>query len=286
MLKEYKAYMDKEIMNYFNELQHNAISEAMAYSMNQGGKRLRPGLVFLSAEMFGGTREEVLPMALALEMIHTYSLIHDDLPAMDNDDLRRGKPTSHVVFGEDMAILAGDALLNEAMTLLIGNYATKGKRGAEAALMVSKASGREGMILGQVLDLENEKHLASFEELVRCHNHKTGDLIAAALTAPAIYFGASADEIALIHEFGIQLGLAFQIQDDILDRTSTKEVLGKSTGKDEKSGKTTYVELFGIQKSREMAGTVTEECLKILKHLDRSTTKLSDLSRSLMERSY
>ncbi|MGB4589352.1 MAG: polyprenyl synthetase family protein [Clostridiaceae bacterium] len=286
MLTEFKQDVDQEILNYFKEIPHNAINEAMAYSMNQGGKRLRPSLVFLSSEIFGGTRAETLPMALAMEMIHTYSLIHDDLPAMDNDVLRRGKPTSHVVFGEALAILAGDALLNEAMTILLENYAVKGKSGAEAALMISKASGREGMILGQVLDLENEKKRASYEELVMCHNHKTGDLIAASLTAPAIYFGATEEEIKTIHEFGIKLGLAFQIQDDILDKTSTNEVLGKSTGKDEKSGKTTYVELFGIDRSREMMKDVTAECLESLKSLKRDTAKLADLSKTLMERSY
>lgn len=286
MRTEFKQDVDQEILNYFSKVPHNAINEAMAYSMNLGGKRLRPSLVFISSEMFGGTRAEALPMALAMEMIHTYSLIHDDLPAMDNDVLRRGKPTNHVVFGEALAILAGDALLNEAMTILLENYAVKGTAGANAALMISKASGRDGMILGQVLDLENEKKRASYEELVMCHNHKTGDLIAASLTAPAIYFGATEEEINTIHEFGIKLGLAFQIQDDILDKTSTNEVLGKSTGKDEKSGKTTYVELFGIDKSREMMKAVTNECLESLKSLKRDTAKLADLSKTLMERSY
>lgn len=286
MLAEFKQDVDQEILNYFTRIPHNAISEAMAYSMNQGGKRLRPSLVFLSSEIFGGNRDEALPMALAMEMIHTYSLIHDDLPAMDNDVLRRGKPTSHIVFGEALAILAGDALLNEAMTILLENYAVKSEKGAKAALMISKASGREGMILGQVLDLENEKKRASYEELVMCHNHKTGDLIAASLTAPAIYFGATDEEVKTIHEFGIKLGLAFQIQDDILDKTSTNEVLGKSTGKDEKSGKSTYVELFGIDKSREMMKEVTAECLESLKSLKRDTAKLADLSKTLMERTY
>ena len=286
MLAEFKQDVDQEILNYFNKIPHNAINEAMVYSMNQGGKRLRPSLVFLSSEIFGGNRTEALPMALAMEMIHTYSLIHDDLPAMDNDVLRRGKPTSHVVFGEALAILAGDALLNEAMTILLENYAMKSTAGAKAALMISKASGREGMILGQVLDLEHEKKRASYEELVMCHNHKTGDLIAASLTAPAIYFGATDEEIDTIREFGIKLGLAFQIQDDILDKTSTNEVLGKSTGKDEKSGKSTYVELFGIDRSREMMKEVTAECLESLKSLKRDTAKLADLSKTLMERTY
>jgi len=286
MLKRYKTLMDETILNYFRTLPDNRLTEAMAYSMNLGGKRLRPALVLMSSRIFGGNEEEILPMALAMEMIHTYSLIHDDLPAMDNDELRRGKPTSHIVFGEANAILAGDALLNEAFTVLLSNYAVKSTEGARAALRISEAAGREGMILGQVYDLENEKKKVSLSELVSCHNRKTGELIAASLTGPAVFYGASADEIEKIHTFGIRLGLAFQIQDDILDRTSTKEVLGKSTGKDEKSGKSTYVELFGIERSREMAREVTAECLEILESIDRDTKELSDVTEQLMKRTY
>lgn len=278
--------MDETILNYFKHLPDNTLTQAMAYSMNLGGKRLRPALVLMSSRIFGGNEEEILPMALAMEMIHTYSLIHDDLPAMDNDDLRRGKPTNHRVFGEANAILAGDALLNEAFTVLLSNFAVKSSEGARAALMISKAAGREGMILGQVYDLENEKKKADLSELISCHNRKTGELIAASLTGPAIYYGASIEETQKIHTFGINLGLAFQIQDDILDKTSSKEVLGKSTGKDEKSGKSTYVELFGIEKSREMAKEVTAQCLEMLRSIDRDTKELSDVTELLMKRTY
>ncbi|MFH5835297.1 polyprenyl synthetase family protein [Proteiniclasticum sp. C24MP] len=286
MLSKYKVIIDEIILNYFRSLPENTLSESMAYSMNLGGKRLRPSLVLLSSRIFGGEEKEVYHMALAMEMIHTYSLIHDDLPSMDDDDLRRGKPTNHKVFGEANAILAGDALLNEAFTVLLANYAVKSREGAEAALFISRAAGREGMIVGQVYDLENEKKKATLQELVECHNRKTGELIAASLTAPAILLGAEKDEVEKMYAFGIQLGLAFQIQDDILDRTSTKEVLGKSIGKDGESGKSTYVELFGIERSREMAKEATDSCLEILSSINRDTRELAELTAMLLNRTY
>lgn len=286
MLEKYKKTIDEIIQDYFRGLPENTLKRAMAYSMNLGGKRLRPSLVLLSSRIFGGEEKEVHAMALAMEMIHTYSLIHDDLPSMDDDDLRRGKPTNHKVFGEANAILAGDALLNEAFTVLLSNYAVKSREGAEAALFISRSAGREGMILGQVYDLENETKRATLEELILCHNRKTGELIAASLAAPAILFGAEKDEVEKMYAFGIELGLAFQIQDDILDRTSTKEVLGKSIGKDNESGKSTYVELFGIERSKEMAKETTESCLKILSTLDRDTSELAQLTELLLHRTY
>ena len=258
---ELKNLLDTEILNYFRRLPDNTITKAMMYSMSIGGKRLRPILCLLTGELFGKSTEELMPMALAMEMIHTYSLIHDDLPAMDNDDYRRGKPTSHKVFGEANAILAGDALLNEAFTVLLESYAVQGESGARAALYISGCSGRDGMILGQVMDLHHEEYPATFDELRLCHHKKTGELITAAVCAPAVYAGATAEEIILLEEYAGNLGLAFQIQDDILDVTSSREVLGKTVGKDEKSNKTTYVGLFGVDKSREMAKEATEACL-------------------------
>ncbi len=286
MLKDYKKRIDESLKNYFAELPQNTLTKAMAYSVNLGGKRLRPALVLLTAKIFGGEEEEAMAMAMALEMIHTYSLIHDDLPAMDDDDLRRNQPTNHKVFGEAMAILAGDALLNEAMTLLLKTYGVKGTQGARATLKISECSGREGMILGQMMDLENEDRKSSGEELMACHQEKTGKLITASLEAPALYFGATEDEVNLLHKFGMTLGLAFQIQDDILDETSTTEVLGKTIGKDEKSGKTTYVSLFGLEKSKEMAKEKTEEALEILKALPRETSELEDVTKRLLKRNH
>ncbi len=286
MLKKYKKLMDEHLFLYFENLPQHTLTKAMAYSVNLGGKRLRPSLVLLTAKIFGGNEEEAMAMAMAMEMIHTYSLIHDDLPAMDDDDLRRNQPTNHKVFGEAMAILAGDALLNEAMTLLLKTYGTKGSSGARATLKISECSGREGMILGQMMDLENEQKKATAEELMACHEEKTGKLIAAAVEAPALYFGASEEEVHLLHQFGLALGLAFQIQDDILDETSTTEVLGKTIGKDEKSGKTTYVSLYGLERSKEMAKEKTKEALDILKTIDRDTKELEDVTLSLLSRNH
>jgi geranylgeranyl diphosphate synthase type II len=286
MLRRYKKMMDAGLKAYFEALPQNTISTAMAYSVNLGGKRLRPSLVLLTAKIFGGDEKEAMPMAMAMEMIHTYSLIHDDLPAMDDDDLRRNMPTNHIKFGEAMAILAGDALLNEAMTMLLTHYALKSSKGAEAALKISQCSGREGMILGQMMDLENEKRKASGEELMACHEEKTGKLIAASLEAPAIYFGASTQEVKELRDYGLKLGLAFQIQDDILDETSTEAMLGKTIGKDEKSGKTTYVSLFGLEKSQKMVKEMTSEALTILKKMKRDTKELEEITTMLMTRNH
>lgn len=285
-LEDYKVLVDQSLKEYINSLGDGKLARAMAYSVELGGKRIRPVMALVAAEMFGGSIEEAMPLAMAIEMIHTYSLIHDDLPAMDNDDLRRGKPTNHKVFGEAMAILAGDALLNEAHSLLIRNALKSGTGGAEAALTVSLASGREGMVEGQVRDLENEGRAASYDELRGCHELKTGMLIAASLEAPAALFGASDDERKAMRELGLKIGLAFQIKDDILDRTSTKEILGKTPGKDETSGKTTYVSLFGLEKSEQMAKALTEECLGILKGLDRDTAQLWEMCLALLQRNH
>lgn len=285
-MKELKSLVDEEILNYFRQLPDNTITKAMTYSMTIGGKRLRPILCLMVGKMFGKNLKELMPMALALEMIHTYSLIHDDLPAMDNDDFRRGKPTSHKVFGEANAILAGDALLNEAFTVLLEQYASQGSEGAKAALYISKCAGSNGMILGQVMDLSHEKYPATYEELKLCHKKKTGALISAAVCAPAVYAGAAKEEIDLLEAYAGNLGLAFQIQDDILDVTSTTEVLGKTVGKDEKSHKTTYVGLFGVEKSKTMANEATEACLAALDKLSFSSNELEELTKSLMERTY
>ena len=286
MLKDYKKNIDDCLKEYFESLPQNTLTKSMGYSINLGGKRLRPALVLITSKMFGGNIDEALPMAMALEMIHTYSLIHDDLPAMDNDDLRRNMPTNHKVFGEAMAILAGDALLNEAMTLLFKTYGTKSQKGAQAAVIISECSGREGMILGQMLDLENEKKKATASELMACHEEKTGKLIAASLEAPALYFGATEEEVKKLREFGLKLGLAFQIQDDILDETSSQDVLGKTIGKDEKSGKTTYVSLYGLEKSKEMAEQVTKEAIELLESIQRDTEELEEITLKLLTRNY
>lgn len=283
---KYKKEIDLYIENYFKNLPYNEITKAMGYSMNSGGKRVRGSLCLMSGIMFGGEKEDLLDMALSIEMIHTYSLIHDDLPSMDNDTLRRGMETSHIKFGEAIAILAGDSLLNEAFTLMLKSYGIKSKKGAKASLALAEAAGREGMILGQVLDLENEKKDARYDDLVSCHNKKTGELIAVSLLAPAIYYGASEKELLKIKEFGLNLGLLFQIQDDILDSVSTEKELGKTIGKDAKMNKTTYVSLFGVEKSKKIEKDMIKASIDILNSINRDTKEIKEFVYFLENRSF
>lgn len=240
------------------------IYKAMRYSLFAGGKRLRPILMWATAEIFGGTWESVERFACALEMIHTYSLIHDDLPAMDNDDLRRGLPTNHIKFGEAEAILAGDALLNKAFEIMSECRNTDPAKALRAISVISSASGTEGMIGGQVLDLESENKCISLDELRQIHKLKTGALIRAACKTGAILAGATEDDIKAIDEFALYLGIAFQIQDDILDVIGTEEELGKPIGSDETEGKNTYVSICGIEKASELMNEYTQRAEKAL----------------------
>jgi len=237
------------------------LAEAARYSLEAGGKRVRPVLCMLASEAVGGTAEQALPGALALEYIHTYSLIHDDLPAMDDDDLRRGRPTSHKVFGEGHAILAGDALLTEAFGVLAAADLDPIRR-AEALVLLAEGAGWRGMAGGQALDLEGER-LDSYdlEHLQRIHRLKTGALLRASLEIGAVLGGASpADRLAL-RAYGEAIGLAFQIQDDILDATASDADLGKRAGKDAAKGKITYPSLLGLAGARQALESATETAL-------------------------
>lgn len=225
------------------------LKEAMTYSLLAGGKRFRPLLVLASAELAGLKTKKVLPMACAMEMIHTYSLIHDDLPAMDNDDLRRGKPTSHKVFGEALAILAGDALLNEAMLLLMQEYGGSTK-GAAAIAEIARSSGKDGMIAGQVLDIQSEGQLIDIKTLEEMHHNKTGAIITSSLTAPFLLAGKPTRDVQELAQFSRSLGILFQIQDDILDVESNAETMGKTVGKDARDDKSTYVSILGLEPSK------------------------------------
>ncbi len=231
------------------------VYKAMKYSLMAGGKRLRPVLALAVCEMLGGDQNEVLPYACAVEMIHTYSLIHDDLPAMDNDDYRRGIPTNHKVFGEAMAILAGDALLNKAYELML-SYTQKNDLGQrekiEAMRVIAESSGADGMIRGQVVDLESEGVAVSRETLEFMHKCKTGALIKAPVLSSAILCGAAEDEFEQLRIYAESLGLAFQIKDDIMDVESSMELMGKATGGDAESGKSTYVTLLGVEQAGEL----------------------------------
>ena len=265
------------------------IHEAMRYSVFAGGKRLRPILVIAGAEAAGGTAEDVLPTACAIELIHTYSLIHDDLPAMDDDDFRRGRPTSHKVFGEAIAILAGDALLTLAFRLLAENFA--GQRRAldpgrlRAVLIeVAEAVGTFGMIGGQVVDIQSEGKLVNAETLEYIHTRKTAALIRASLRVGALLAGAPEQVLEAISTAGARLGLAFQIVDDILDVEGSLAELGKTAGSDRRKKKVTYPEYFGLEASRLRAKSLVESAKAALASLGGAATPIRELADFILER--
>ena len=242
-----------------------SLREAMRYSLLAGGKRLRPILCLASCELAGGQSEQALPTAVALEMIHTMSLIHDDLPAMDNDDLRRGRPTSHKVFGEAKAILAGDALLTRAFEMVaLRSPEVPAERLLRVVGELSLASGAPGLVGGQVVDLECEGRTVDLETLEYIHLHKTGALLRACVLSGALIAGASEPLLAALATYARGIGLAFQIIDDILDVTASSEVLGKTAGKDLAADKTTYPKLLGLEESRRRADGLVAEAKQSL----------------------
>ena len=263
------------------------ITEAMEYSLMAGGKRLRPMLMRESFELFDGRGGLIEPFMAAIEMIHTYSLVHDDLPAMDNDDYRRGRKTTHVVYGEDMGILAGDALLNYAFETACSAFELE----PEKSLMIGRAlkiladkAGIYGMIGGQVVDVKESGHKITGDMLDFIYRLKTGALIEASVMIGAVLAGASDEEILKIEEIAGKVGMAFQIQDDILDVTSTTEMLGKPIHSDEKNEKTTYVTLRGIEESRKEVKRLTSEALDTLKGLKYENAFLNELLEWLVYR--
>jgi geranylgeranyl diphosphate synthase, type II len=239
------------------------IHRAVRYSLFAGGKRIRPLLALAAAEAVGGNGEDALPFACAVEMIHTYSLVHDDLPAMDDDDLRRGKPTSHKVFGEAIAILAGDALLTRAFHLLAETGADAGPEAARRRLaaigVLGQAAGTTGLIGGQVLDLESEGRVVGAAALARLHRAKTGAMLSACIHGGALLAGAGAEDLARLSAYGSAVGLAFQVVDDVLDGTADAAALGKTAGKDEAAGKATYVSVHGLEGARAIAAGLLAE---------------------------
>ena len=285
-LKEKIIAVDSALDAYLPE-KNNAqgiIYTAMRYSLFAGGKRLRPILMLETAKMCGGDEKVVMPFACAVEMIHTYSLIHDDLPAMDNDDLRRGMPTSHIKFGEATAILAGDALLNKAFEIV----SAAGNGGAELILKaiseLAKSSGTEGMIGGQVIDMESEGKDISLDELRRLHLLKTGAIIRSSCRIGAVLSGASEAEISAVDEFAANLGVAFQIRDDILDVEGSEEELGKPIGSDAEQEKNTYVKLVGLEKSKELAAEYSEKAKAALEMFGEKADFLLRLTDYLIDR--
>ena len=267
------------------------VIEAMNYSILAGGKRLRPMLMEETWEMFGGTGELVEPFMVAIEMIHNYSLVHDDLPAMDNDEYRRGRKTTHVVYGEGMAVLAGDALLNYAFETACTAFEKarnpeEYRRVAKAMTILSRKAGIYGMIGGQCADIEAEERQESVTEelLLFIHEHKTAALIQSAMMIGGILAGADTEQTAAIEKCAWNIGIAFQIQDDILDVTGSQEILGKPIGSDEKNNKVTYVTIHGLEKSSEMVASLSEEAVQILSSFSGRNPFLEKLVQQLISR--
>ena len=265
------------------------VISAMNYTMKAGGKRLRPMLMDETFRMFGGTdRSLIVPFMAAIEMIHTYSLIHDDLPALDNDDYRRGRKTAHVVYGEAMAILAGDSLLNYAFETAAKAFdgTSKDIQTAKAFRILTRKPGIYGMIGGQTADVEGEGHPVDIDTLLFIHENKTGALIECAMMIGAVLAGASKEEVSEIEMIARKIGIAFQIQDDILDLTSTAEELGKPVGSDEKNEKNTYVSLTGLEQSRKDVLRYTQEALASFDGLSCKNDFLRELLLTLSSRKY
>jgi geranylgeranyl diphosphate synthase type II len=290
-----KAYLQdrqkivEEALQYYLPREDNIpadIYKAVRYSVFNGGKRIRPILCLAAAEAVGGDLAPVMPVACALELIHTYSLIHDDLPAMDDDDFRRGKPTCHKVFGENIAILAGDALLTEAFVLL--SRAEKVRLSAEKRLAViqeiAQAAGISGMVGGQALDVLSGKFLSDENTLHEIHRRKTGALIVAAVKSGAIIFNARKDKIQVLAEYGINLGLAFQIADDILNVEGDRELMGKKTGSDAAHNKLTYPSLLGSDLAKEKLAKYIDAAVASLSGFDERARPLLVIARYVMER--
>jgi len=262
-----------------------AVHQAMRYSLFAGGKRLRPILVLAAGEAVGSPPEPLLPAACAVELIHTYSLIHDDLPAMDNDDFRRGRPTCHKVFGEAIALLAGDALLTQAFAVLSqvpdGIPAVKV---LQAIGELAAAAGSEGMIGGQVVDMEAEGRPVTLETVNYIHTHKTGSLIRACLRLGGILSGAGEEQLAILTRYGENLGLAFQITDDILDIEGDFTRMGKKGGMDAARGKATYPACLGLEKAREIAGELCTEAQSLARSLGPAAEPLFLLAGYVLNR--
>lgn len=282
--KEIDEYLEKYFMG--NQGFNKELFDSMAYSLNVGGKRIRPILTVLTYNLYKEDWKKIIPFAAAIEMIHTYSLIHDDLPCMDDDDLRRGKPTNHKVFGEAVAILAGDALLNEAFNLMLKFSLTEGRTALLAAARLGEAAGGNGMIGGQLVDILSENKSITKDELYYIHKHKTGALIKASVLAGAILGEATEKELQLLENYGENLGLAFQIKDDILDVEGNKEIIGKNINSDAENHKYTFVTLLGLEDSKKLCRQITDNCIESLKALKYNTVVMEELTNFLLERNY
>ena len=287
--KEYEACLqlvEEQLNTYFiKDEPQKELFEAMRYSLLAGGKRIRPIIVLKFAEAVGGNREAAMPFACAVEMLHTYSLIHDDLPCMDNDVLRRGKPTNHIVYGECIAVLAGDALQAAAFEVLLGAQ-LPAERVVAAASVLADAAGEMGICGGQLLDMKGEQRLLNLEEVTRVHNMKTAAMIVAAAKMGVISAGGTKEQIAASEEYARALGIAFQVRDDMLDAISTTEELGKTVGSDKACGKSTFVSLFGLDACEKIVLDATEKAKRALVGKFENVDFLCWLADTLAERKH
>lgn len=290
-MKPFERYIPV-IENKLNELlpesgeRYSSAVNAMRYSLLSGGKRIRPILLLEFYSLFGGRAEGALNFAAAIEMIHTYSLIHDDLPCMDNDDMRRGKPSCHKAFGYDTALLAGDALLTHAFLAAANAADIPPERVSRAISVLAQKAGIYGMVGGQVMDLDFEKNGANGEELTAMYIKKTSCLLEAAAMCGAVLAGADEETVKKTEEYAENLGLAFQITDDILDCTADEKTLGKPIGSDEKNGKTTFVTLLGLDGAKQRAALLTKKAEDILNGFSGDTSYLKELTEYLLNRNY
>ncbi len=288
-LREKKAMVDRALEASFPAAEGPAsdVIDAMKYSLFAGGKRLRPILCMAGAGAVGGDETDVLPVACALELIHTYSLIHDDLPLMDDDALRRGKPTCHKVFDEAIALLAGDGLLTESFALMTAPELTERVSPhliLTVIALISKAAGYGGMVGGQVVDIQSEGKTVDLSVVEFIHTHKTGALISASVASGAILAGGDKSQIEAITVYGGKIGLAFQISDDILDIEGDSQTMGKTSGSDQRKGKVTYPAVIGIDRAKEVRQELVEGSIQSLQGFDHRAEPLRQIARYIIER--
>ena len=288
-MKDYIREIETALEGYLPEgkFEEQKLIDAVRYSLNLKGKRVRPSLTLAFAELCGGSAQAAMPFACAVEMVHTYSLIHDDLPCMDNDDFRRGEPSNHKVFGEDIALLAGDALQSMAYETMLSDEAVAtvgGERAARAARILANRSGLLGMVGGQVIDLSLESRTVGIEIVQLMEEKKTACLIEAACMMGCVVAGATDEQISAAERYAHAIGLAFQIVDDMLDVTSTAEELGKPIGSDAENEKNTYMSLLGLDRCRELVKELTDEAIGALDAFDGDTSGLADFAVQLANR--
>jgi geranylgeranyl diphosphate synthase, type II len=285
-LKDRKALVDSALDNYLPKATEppTVVHEAMRYSALDGGKRIRPILTLAACEAVGGNTEAVLPAACAIECIHTFSLIHDDLPCMDDDDYRRGRPTSHRVYGEAMALLAGDALFAFAFQLISKLHEVPSEAALEVMRLIAEATGTGGMVGGQVLDMLAQGEEMNISAVEQIHRLKTGALLEASVLTGGILGGGSKKQISALSDYGKNIGLAFQIADDVLDLKGDSEKLGKSTGSDLRMQKATYPSLIGMEKSEEAMNKAMNDAIEALSTFDEKADPLRLIAKFVVER--